>query len=131
MTKLDGVHPTLVAAIERLSEALELLGHPVVVTDGLRTTSDQARLYAKGRTTPGPIVTYADGVRHRSNHQAHADGFGRALDCAFLVDGKPSWAESHPWRLYGEAAKALGLRWGGDWTGGLVDRPHIEMPVTP
>jgi hypothetical protein len=42
----------------------------------------------------------------------------------FWVDGTPSWAEALPWRCYGECAKALKLKWGGDW--GVPDKPHIE-----
>lgn len=129
MTTLAGVHPQLVAAVARISAAMQTLGHPIVATDGLRTTSDQVALFAQGRSRPGRIVTHADGVLVRSNHQANLiDGSGHAVDCAFLdAAGRPSWAETHPWRLYGEAAKSQGLRWGGDWTGASIDRPHVEL----
>ena len=127
VTKLHGVHPRLVQAYHQLSAALAELGHPIIVTDGLRTADQQAQLYAQGRTLPGRIVTHADGILRRSNHQAKADGFGHAIDCAFLVENRPSWAERHPWQLYGEAAKALGLVWGGSWPR-FPDRPHIELP---
>jgi hypothetical protein len=30
---------------------------------------------------------------------------------------------------FGEMAKSIGLEWGGDWKG-LVDGPHIQMPMT-
>lgn len=125
--KLRGVHPRLVAAFARISYALAELGHPVIVTDGVRTLEQQRALYAQGRSAPGKVVTNADGVTKQSNHQPKADGFGHAIDCAFLVDGQPSWDDSHPWRLYGEAAKSQGLIWGGEWTS-IVDRPHIELP---
>lgn len=127
ITKLQGVHPRLVAAYQRIAYAMAELGHPIIVTDGLRTLAQQQALYAQGRTTPGRIVTHADGIRVKSNHQAKDDGLAYAIDCAFLVNGKPSWAEHHPWRLLGEAAKSQGLRWGGEWKS-LVDRPHFELP---
>lgn len=139
--KLVGVHPRLVAAYIRIASALAELGHPILITDGVRTVEQQQALYAKGRTIKGeppytvarPLgrtVTQADGVHARSNHQTKADGFGHAIDCAFLdAAGRPSWDEDHPWRLYGEAAKSQGLRWGGDWE--RVDRPHIELPEDP
>lgn len=129
--KLAGVHPQLRNAVLRLLSVMSELGYPMLVTDGVRTAEEQAALYAKGRTAPGPIVTNADGVTHTSNHQPHADGLGHAVDCAFLVNGQPSWDGHLPWRLYGEVGKALGLRWGGDWTGSLVDRPHVELPDHP
>lgn len=127
MSRLDGVHPKLVTAVERIQFVMSYLGHQLMVTDGVRTLHRQQELYAQGCTAPGRVVTNADGIRTKSNHQAKDDGWGHAVDCCFLRDGKPSWADDHPWRLYGELAKAQGLKWGGDWTG-LVDKPHIEMP---
>jgi peptidoglycan L-alanyl-D-glutamate endopeptidase CwlK len=126
MSKLDGVHPALVEKTGRILAAMSALGFPMLVTDGVRTVTEQAALYAKGRTAPGKIVTQCDGELKRSNHQVKADGFGHAVDCCFLVDGKPSWDDALPWRLYGETAKALGLKWGGFWT--TPDRPHVELP---
>lgn len=127
---LSAVHPTLARHVQRILTAMSALGFPMVVTDGVRTEAEQAALYAKGRTTPGSIVTNADGTRKKSNHQAKADGYGHAVDCAFLANGQPSWAESHPWALYGAMAKALGCVWGGDWVA-LHDRPHVELPDLP
>lgn len=127
---LAGVHPKLIEAVDRILDAMELLGHPMMPTDGVRTVAQQKALYAQGRTAPGKIVTNADGELKRSNHQVHGDGLGHAVDCAFIVDGKPSWADEHPWALYGLMAKTLRLTWGGDWHG-LVDRPHIELPEAP
>lgn len=123
----------LVEKIGRILKAMDALGHPMLVTDGVRSTEAQQALYAKGRSEPGKIVTYADGVTRKSNHQAKADGYGHAVDCCFLVDldgdgrDDPSWSEHHPWALYGAMARALGLTWGGDWKT-LRDRPHVEMP---
>lgn len=123
-SKLVGVHPALIDAVMRIGQAMRALGFSMIVTDGVRTADEQKLLYAKGRTLPGLIVTQADGVTHKSNHQVHLDGFGHACDMAFLVDGKPSWDESNPWALYGAMAKALGCQWGGDWK--RPDRPHVE-----
>lgn len=130
ISKLEGVHPKLGEKITRILYATAELGFPMVVTAGVRTTEQQQALYAQGRTAPGAIVTNTDGVRTRSNHQAKADGFGYAVDCAFLVDGKPSWDEAHPWALYGAMVKASGLTWGGEWVR-IVDRPHAELPEAP
>lgn len=123
--RLVGVHPDLVAKVLKVLKAMEALGFPMMVTSGLRTAEEQARLYAQGRTAPGKKVTNVDGVRKKSNHQAREDGFGHAVDCAFVVDGKPSWNERLPWAAYGACAKALGLTWGGDWRS-LRDMPHLE-----
>lgn len=119
------LHPRLVSAIAKVLSGMKQAGHPMRITDGLRTVQQQAKLYAQGRTTPGRKVTHCDGIRYRSNHQAGADGFGRAVDCAFL--GDEPYAETHPWHLYGEMVRREGLKWGGDW--GHPDRPHAELPA--
>jgi len=125
--KLAGCHPTLLADIEKIIGALAVLGFTMIVTDGVRTVAQQQALFAKGRTAPGPIVTYKDGIIHRSNHQTHSDGFGHAVDCCFLVDGHASWDLRLPWKVYGACGEALGLTWGGNWVS-LHDFPHLELP---
>lgn len=120
--KLTGVHPALALYVRRILDAMKALGFEMMVTDGLRTTAQQKALYAQGRTTPGHIVTYADGDMRKSKHQT-----GHAVDCCFVVGGSPSWAESNPWALYGAMARALGLMWGGDWDAPKTDRPHVEL----
>lgn len=132
-----GLHPRLAAAVQAVLDEMEARGFPMIVTDTLRTLQRQQALYAQGRTRPGKIVTYANGVARpkgtgRSNHQAWADGFGHAVDCAFVVDldadgdmDDPTWDEKRPWALYGERAEAHGLSWGGRWT--RPDKPHVEL----
>lgn len=125
--RLYGVNPILIDRVSRVLAAMEALGFAMMPTDGLRTTEQQRALYAQGRTVPGAIVTHADGVNTRSNHQPKSDGLGHAVDCCFVVNGKPSWDARLPWKAYGAAAEAVGLKWGGAWAS-LVDLPHVELP---
>lgn len=125
--KLAGVHPDLVARVVKICSAMAALGYPMMVTDGVRTDAEQQALYAKGRTVPGLVVTQLDGVSGRSKHQIRSDGYGRAVDCCFMVHGLPSWDPTMPWNLYGAMAKQLGLEWGGNWIT-FADKPHIELP---
>lgn len=127
MDKLTGLHPVLVEKLHKVIAALNALGFDLVVVQGVRTAEQQAALYAQGRIQPGPKVTNCDGVKVKSNHQTAKDGFGHAADCAFRVSGAISFAENLPWHAYGECAKAVGLRWGGDFKS-LPDRPHVELP---
>jgi peptidoglycan L-alanyl-D-glutamate endopeptidase CwlK len=126
--KLRGVHPRLIAAVEVLLAQMATIGHPMMVAQGLRTTKQQQELYAKGRTTKGPRVTNADGIKAKSNHQAKDDGFGHAVDLAFVAP--EPFADSHPWTEMGVRAERLGLKWGGRWTS-FPDRPHVELPPEP
>lgn len=123
--RLLGVHPALAEAVTEVLTEMEQWGHPMFVIEGVRTVERQQALYAQGRTAKGPIVTHADGVKKRSNHQAHADGYGHAVDCAF-VDGNP-FAVTHPWERYGRALEARGLVWGGRFAS-IMDKPHAELP---
>src|SRR5690242_10209191 len=130
------LHPDMRTVVRTILDTMERLGFPMTVTAAVRTQAEQQALFAKGRTQPGAIVTNADGVIKKSNHQPKDDGFGRAADLAFLVDGAdrdgeletPSWDELHPWNLYGTLAETLGkgrIIWGGRWVS-LRDLPHIE-----
>lgn len=127
MNKLDGVHPKLATQVQTILDVMRTLGYPMMVTDGVRSMAQQWDLYARGRTEPGLIVTNCDGIRKRSPHQPRDDGYGHAVDCCFVIDGKPSWDARLPWKCFGEIAKTLGLTWGGEFHS-LVDLPHVELP---
>ena len=119
------LHPDLVLRVSKVQQAMAILGHPMRVVSGYRTTEEQQKLYAQGRTVTGRKVTNVDGVRTKSQHQK-----GRAVDLTFLDElGRISWAEHHPWDTYGACARAAGLKWGGDWKS-FKDRPHVELPAT-
>jgi len=121
-----GVHPRLVTAIREILAEMAAAGAAMFVVEGVRTTERQQQLYAEGRSAPGRIVTYKDGVTHRSNHQPHADGFGYAVDCAFL-NARDPFDHAWPWETYGDKLEARGLVWGGRWRMG--DLPHAELPA--
>jgi len=120
LDRLDGMVPAFALTVIRLLRAMDALGHPMFITDAGRTTEQQMVLYAKGRTAPGPIVTWVDGVTKRSNHQQAEDGFYHAVDCAFIAEHP--WAESHPWALFVGLVRLLGLHSGADFG----DRPHVS-----
>ncbi|OGX88593.1 hypothetical protein BEN48_09465 [Hymenobacter glacialis] len=126
--RLAEVRPELVAAyrvaLRRWSgdPVLRLLGLPIV-TEGYRSGAVQDALYARGRSAPGPVVTYKRGGESKHNVLP-----SRALDVAFLLaDGTVVWSGlllSKFARLM-KAADAR-VRWGGDWPG-FKDRPHFEV----
>jgi peptidoglycan L-alanyl-D-glutamate endopeptidase CwlK len=124
--RLQGVHPNLVEDCYVLMNVMRTLGFPLFVSNGLRTLEEQAALYAQGRTKPGLKVTNVDGSDPtKATHSPQADGWGHAVDFAF--DDPQPWADKHPWRAFGENAKALGLKWGGDWKTMKGDLGHVEL----
>lgn len=85
----------------------------------LRTYPEQAGLYAKGRTKPGKIVTYAKPGESYHN-------FGLALDVVEIKNGKALWKNPN-WTKIAQIGKKAGFEWGGDWKK-FKDKPHFQMP---
>lgn len=122
---LAGVHPDLIKVVKR---AIETTKQDFLVTEGLRTTQRQQDLYAQGRTKPGSIVTKADGVKNKSNHQAKSDGYGHAVD---LVPYPVDWNSERKFRdianamLLAASELRVKIQWGGNWK--FTDLPHFEL----
>ena len=132
LDNLQGVHPNL----EKIIKAA-IINSPVdfTVVEGVRTTMKQQEIYAQGRTKPGLKVTFADGVKKKSNHQVKPDGFGHAVDIYpfFLgkvqVNHKDTIARLKEIAAHIKAtAEKLGLNitWGGDWRN-PYDPPHFQL----
>ena len=111
-----------VAAIARAMDdrCAEKPYHRIIVY-GARTVETQQRLYAQGRTTPGPIVT-----RAKPEQSAHC--YGAACDIALLADKGGGWlpAEHEAWDVLASLVRSEYLVTGSDFKS-IVDRPHIEL----
>jgi peptidoglycan L-alanyl-D-glutamate endopeptidase CwlK len=105
-----------------LHDFREQTGHDLLITCTARSTDEQAKLYAQGRSTPGPIVTQLDGTTHKSKHNLVPS---RAIDVAVVVGGKVSW-DATQYAPLGPLATHYGLTWGGSWRT-LKDYPHLEI----
>jgi len=106
--------------VEALLQAAAVEGIRTRVVSTLRTCDDQNAIYAKGRTSPGSIISYAQGCR--SWHV-----WGRAADLVVLDDnGAAVWngADTRYDRL-GEMAREIEMRWGGDFPN-FRDAGHFE-----
>jgi hypothetical protein len=64
-----------------------------------------------------------------SRHLANKKGKSEAIDlCPVVLLTTKNWSPHSPlWQTFGREAKAVGLRWGGDWT--QKDMGHIELPA--
>ena len=111
--RLVGVHPDLVAVVQR---AIEITDIDFTVLEGMRTLERQRQLVAAG-------ASKTMNSRHLTGH---------AVDLAPLLNGKVSW----DWPLYhrlapfvDRAAKELGvpIEWGGRWLR-FKDGPHWQLP---
>ena len=113
LSRLQGVHPHLVAIVKRAAILSDL---DFTVLEGLRTVERQKQLVAAGASKT-----------MKSRHIT-----GHAVDLAPMLGGKVSW----DWPLYHrlapfvkKAAADLGhpIEWGGDWRS-FKDGPHFQLP---
>lgn len=111
--RLSGVHPDLVAIVER---AIEISSVDFAVLEGVRSKTRQEQLVAAG-------ASQTMNSRHLTGH---------AVDLGAMVAGTVRW----DWPLYfkiadamKKAAAELGtpLEWGGDWKK-FKDGPHFQLP---
>lgn len=140
LAKLEGVHPDLVKVIK---EAIKESPVDFSIVYGVRSTEEQKRLYALGRTVVNPdgksakkplgnIVTQKNGTTNKSNHQVKADGKGHAIDFVPYINGKIDWDATNSFKIIAAhvmaTAKCLGVKltWGGNWKT-LIDLPHFEL----
>jgi peptidoglycan L-alanyl-D-glutamate endopeptidase CwlK len=115
--KLD-IRPLVDAFLEACAQSLI----DVLITCTLRSNSEQAALYAQGRTAPGHVVTNAPAGRSAHN-------FGLAIDVVPLVNGKPDWKASDPvWKTLGDLGVAAGLQWAGTPGFPFPEEPHFQHP---
>lgn len=95
-------------------------GVDVLVYCTHRSETEQAELYASGRTKPGPILTNA-----RPGESAHQKRI--AWDAVPMVNGKPAWNDRARYAVMGEVAGRLGIEWAGNWRGKLKETAHFQV----
>src|SRR2546421_10409504 len=130
--RLADVNWELASKIMQLASALEQETIVIRVTQGLRTWQEQARLYAQGRTTPGPIVTHAP-----PGHSWHQMGLAVDIvpDDLSKIGFQADWNIHHPvWQRIISLAATFGLTEGAEFRT-FPDWPHLQLtgslPVSP
>lgn len=141
---LVGVHPRLVAVIER---AIAITTQDFTVVEGVRSVEQMCINYGKGRSSEEclakgvpakyaqPTIAKVTWLAHplQSKHGVHVDGFGHAVDLAPWVDMAIDWNTRSRFETVAsamhEAAAELNtpIIWGGSWQG-TPDLPHFELP---
>ena len=136
LKKLEGVHPNLV---KFANELLSISDFDFSITEDVRTVETQQEYYSYGRTkfinkwgakVTSPI-TMCDGINHKSQHQIQKDGFGHAIDLAFVSNGPgnldySSVKYSYLRKLAQPLMLKYGIEWGGDWIK-FKDMPRWQL----
>lgn len=139
-SNLFGLLPPVQLLGRSLLTLLEVAGFNARIISGTRSYDEQDRIYSQGRTSPGPIVTYARAGQ--SNHN-----FGLAFDIGlFKQDGSYISKDIKPYKEVGKLVKEslttpplamdlapdlsmVTLEWGGDWPGKKADYPHYQLSL--
>lgn len=109
-----------VRALNFISRAESATGAKILVTCTYRDREAQDALYARGRSTPGSVVTNAKGGESYHNYRL-------AIDIVPLFNGKPIWnAEDPIWQTLGRIGEEEGFEWGGRWTH-FREFPHFQF----
>jgi peptidoglycan L-alanyl-D-glutamate endopeptidase CwlK len=122
--------PELRPLAAKLIEQAAAHGIDVILTCTYRSNEEQAALYRRGRTVPGPRVTNAK--PGESLHNVIKDGkpCAHAFDIAIIEHGKCNWdACSEAWKVVGAIGEALGLEWGFRWRS-FPECPHFQLRPT-
>lgn len=129
-TRLGEVIPALAEKIRKMAEILVLDSPPVIfrITQGLRSWSEQSKLYEQGRSQPGGIVTQA-----KAGHSWH--NFGLAVDLVPFEQHLLDWNVRHPvWGRLVNVGESIGLVAGADFRT-FPDFPHFQLtgrlPASP
>jgi len=122
LSLLNQLHPLIrQRAIAAYNEAVANTPenvHPYIV-ETYRSFERSNELYAQGRTKPGEIVTNAKAGQSYHN-------YALALDFGLKINGKVSNKVDWNWRKVAEIFKEHGFQLGLEFTGSLVDPPHVE-----
>ena len=111
LDKLDGVHPEMVATVQK---AIELTDVDFGVTYGVRTLEAQKELVASGRSQT-----------MKSKHLIQGDGYSHAVDLVAYFGSNVSWelnVYDNICDARAEAARQIGcaIKWGAAWSEGDI-----------
>lgn len=123
---LDDLKPEMRPLVDAFLAACANAGLDVLVTCTLRSSDEQAALYAKGRTVApiGRRWVVTDAPAGKSAHN-----YGLAIDIVPMIAGKPDWEGTDPvWQQIGQLGVAAGLEWAGTPGFPFPEEPHMQYP---
>ncbi len=119
--QLQTLHPAVRQDFaDFLDDVNNQLGIKLRAYKGFRSNADQAKEYAKGRTAPGPVSTWA-----RPGESYHQ--YGMATDLAQLLPKGAVEFNNVPWDEIAKIAAVHGIDWGGRFN--MPDKGHFEKSL--
>jgi peptidoglycan LD-endopeptidase CwlK len=123
---LDLLYLPFAAKLVELVTALDAEHTPFYATSGFRSHEEQQALWERGRRLPGAKKV----TNSPAGYSAHNYGVAADLCRDGDVDKwglQPDW-HGPSYEVLGEAARKLGLEWGGGWSK-MFDGPHVQLPL--
>lgn len=122
---LDDLAQPVKLAAQDFLKAAGLAGLDVLIYCTSRPASEQAALYAIGRTVPGQKVTNAK--PGDSLHNPDLNGKSWAFDAVPMLHGKAMFHDDALIDRMGRIGESVGLEWAGRWTGRMRERVHFQI----
>jgi peptidoglycan L-alanyl-D-glutamate endopeptidase CwlK len=118
--KIEDLSPEMQPLVNEWVRQMNELGISFIITCTLRTKQEQIELYAQGRTTPGPIVTWTLNSLHL---------VGKAFDFCIMVNGKCDWKMKSKdlWDKAIAIGKSLGLSQVIGRNGKVKESAHLQL----
>ncbi|MDQ0201885.1 peptidoglycan L-alanyl-D-glutamate endopeptidase CwlK [Neobacillus ginsengisoli] len=117
LNDINSLQPHVAMLARRFLELTRSHNLDVKITQAFRSWDESDRLFAQGRTTPGPIVSNARGGDSYHN-------WGLAFDAAPVENSQVS-NDIQKYFTMGHLGEQLGLKWGGTFKT-IVDYPHFQ-----
>lgn len=132
--RLNTLHPKIrQKALDAYAESCKLTPNNVhpYITETTRSFERSEQLFNqpfdhKDNDGDGKIDESDEKVSN-SHGGASYHNYSLAVDFMLIINGKDSWNVDANWKLVASIFKKHGFTWGGDWTGGFKDYPHVEM----
>lgn len=121
------LYPALQPIYAQFMQKCSAAGYDILCTCTWRSDSEQASLYAQGRTTEGSIVTNAQPGQSAHNFTIDGNPAAKAFDVVPLRNGKCVWSALDPiWQEIGRIGMDLGLDWYGAPGALFREMPHFQ-----
>lgn len=123
---INDCHPDLQKIVPVFLHACHVENIDILITCTYRSSDEQNKLYAQGRTAPGKIVTNAIGGQSKHNFTINGKPASKAFDFVPMLNGKPAWNSLDLFKRAGEIGESLGLEWAGRWKG-FKELAHLQL----
>lgn len=118
--RIEDLTPDMQAKVNEWRRQMDEAGIDYIITCTRRIQAEQNALYAKGRTEPGPKVTWTLNSRHLQ---------GTAFDFVIIDNGQPDWKmkNAYAWNKAVSIGRELGLKQVVGKNGKPKEFAHLEM----